>query len=74
MGSTYGEHYWREAGEHYWREVLASAVGPTSQPGMDSITYPIGFCSSLQLLDKELKLLLEFWPWVIKQKLMAKRK
>lgn len=63
----FGEHFWGALlerswgallgstdGEYSWREVLAS-VGPTSQPGMDSITYPIGFCSSLQLLDKELK-------------------
>lgn len=49
-------------------------MDPASLPGMDPITYLIGFCSSLQLLDKELKLLLEFWPWLIKQKLMAKRK
>lgn len=73
-----GEHCWRGDEEYYWgalgREALASAVDPASQPGMDPITYPIGFCSSLQFLDKELKLLLGFWSWLIKQKLMAKRK
>lgn len=81
-GSTAGEKSWEAslgstAGEHFWREVLASAVGPASQPGRDPITYPTEFCSSLQFLGKELKLLLvllEFWPWLIKQKLMAKRK
>lgn len=81
LGSTAGEDLentpGETAGEHCWREVLASAVDPASWPGMDPITYPIGFCSSLQLLDKELKLLLvllKFCPWLIKQKLMAKRK
>lgn len=78
LGSTAGEDLestpGETAGEHCWREVLASAVDPASRPSMDPITYPIGFCSSLQLLDKELKLLLEFCPWLIKQKLMAKRK
>lgn len=81
LGST-NERSWgalleSTAGEHCWREVLASAVDPASRPGMDPITYSRGFCSSLQLLDEELKLLLvllEFWPWLIKQKLMAKRK
>lgn len=65
------------AGEHFWREALAYAVDSAPQPGMAPITYPTGFCSSLQLSGKELKLLLvllEFWPWLIKQKLMAKRK
>lgn len=74
MGSTAGEEMRSTTGEHCGREALASAVDPASQPGVDPITYPTGFCSSLQFLDKELKLLLEFWSWLIKQKLMAKRK